>query len=143
MILPNQTFLDIIKTKLPRRADSIERGESVVEAKVSGDSELYPGAKKVKPGRQFGFDSPSAISKEHSEGYLVGSARRGWRGSDVFRIEEFSSRFLGSKHCPAIYWKHVIRIFTSQSVCFGTKEQSFSLCFKIPNTKYICGGNYY
>ena len=102
LIQPNQTFLDIIKTKLPQRADSIERGEAVVEAKV-GEFGTLPRifAKKVKPGRQFGLDSPSAISKEQSEGNLVGSARRGWRGSEVFRILLIFTRERGFRgHVP-------------------------------------------
>ena len=57
LIQPNQTFLDIIKTKLPQRADSIERGEAVVEAKVSGEFGTLPRifASQAWPTIWFGF----------------------------------------------------------------------------------------
>ena len=42
MIQPDQTFLDVIKTKLPQHADSIQTGEAVVEAKVSGEFGTLP-----------------------------------------------------------------------------------------------------
>ena len=138
LIQPDQTFLDVIKTKLPQHADSIQTGEAVVEAKVSGEfGTLPPTILGLDPPPKsrflgefrncFGVPDKQSDRLERGEGGVLNSPDF-HKGTRLPR-----SRSVGSKRSLAACWKRVIRCFFFNH--WGS-EQQFSLFQNLfPNSK--------